>query len=322
MFLREGGIAARISHRNVARIFDLGETQGVLYIAMEYVDGDALSRLDRACARQGPDARIPPQIGLRILADACAGLHHAHELRDGTGRLLNVVHCDVSPQNILVSTHGNAKLIDFGIAETHLRADRESGPGVVKGKAHYMAPEQALGRPVDRRADVWAVGAILYYVLAGRPPFNENSDTATLLKLTSGEAPAPLPPEVHPAVAAVVEKALRHDPEDRHATAAELAEAIEAAIRDAGLAATTADVAAFAGQHLSDRAANRRRAIELALASAAQRDRADGKISAIPPAPRSVPELLKSRRMRFAALAVLLGVGVAISAWLTMNHPQ
>src|SRR5262249_17463922 len=88
MFLREGGIAARISHRNVARIFDLGETDGVLYIAMEYVDGDALSRLDRACQRAG--VRIPTPVALRILSDACAGLHHAHELRDGTGRLLNV----------------------------------------------------------------------------------------------------------------------------------------------------------------------------------------------------------------------------------------
>src|SRR5580693_705343 len=118
MFLREGGIAARISHRNVARIFDLGETQGILYIAMEYVDGDALSKLHRACRKKGE--KIPPGVILRILVDVCAGLHHAHELKDGTGRALNVVHCDVSPPNILVDDHGVAKLIDFGIAETHL----------------------------------------------------------------------------------------------------------------------------------------------------------------------------------------------------------
>jgi serine/threonine-protein kinase len=318
MFLREGGIAARISHRNVARIFDLGETEGVLYIAMEYVDGDALSRLDRACQRAG--VRIPPPVALRILSDACAGLHHAHELRDGTGRLLNVVHCDVSPPNVLITTQGVTKVIDFGIAETHLRSDQETDPGVVKGKAHYMAPEQALGRAVDRRADVWAVGAILYYVLAGRPPYDEANDTATLLKLTSGEPPAPLPGDVPPAVGAVVERALRHDPDERYATAAELREAIEEAMRAARLEATTADVAQFASPYLSDRADNRKQAIELALAAASQRERESKPPAQMPPSPRSVPQLLRSRRVLTGLALLAVGVGVAISAWLAMSN--
>jgi serine/threonine-protein kinase len=319
MFLREGAIAARISHRNVARIFDLGETQGVLYIAMEYVDGDALSRLDRAC--QKLHVSIPPRVGLRILADVCAGLQHAHELRDGTGRLLNVVHCDISPPNILISTQGVSKLIDFGIAETHLRANQENEPGVVKGKAHYMAPEQALGRPVDRRADIWAVGAILYYLLSGRTPYDEKTDTATLLKLTSGKPPAPLPETVHPAIASIVERALRYEPDDRYATAAEMQAAIEGAMREARLSASAGDVAAFASPHLSERAESRRRAIEEALLSAAERERAGRKSAPAVEAPRSVPRLLASRRMKLAAVTVLaLGVSAALSWWLVMSH--
>ena len=115
MFLDEARIASRIEHLNVAQIFDLGEEHEVLYLAMEYVDGDSLSKLNRACQRGG--IKIPPNILLRVLADTCAGLHEAHELKDATGRPLEIVHRDVSPHNILVSTKGIAKLIDFGIAK-------------------------------------------------------------------------------------------------------------------------------------------------------------------------------------------------------------
>jgi serine/threonine protein kinase len=270
--LREGGLASRITHRNVARIFDLGETDGILYIAMEYVDGDALSKLQRACRKKG--VKIPTGIVLRVLADACAGLHRAHELKDGTGRLLNVVHRDVSPPNILVSTTGVAKLIDFGIAKTQLRSGEDTDSGTLKGKTRYMAPEQARGVAVDRRVDIWAVGATLYDLLAGRPPYLGDNLLETLQLIVSGQPPPPLPHVVHHTIAALTERTLAYAPDSRFSTAAQLSEAIENAMRDAKMETTTAEVAAFATQFLSERAEQRQREIDLALHAAAERKRA------------------------------------------------
>jgi serine/threonine-protein kinase len=201
MFLDEANIAARIDHPNVAQIFDLGEERSLLYLAMEYVDGDALSKLNRACQKKG--IQIPTGIVMRVLADACAGLHEAHELKGAAGKPLGIVHRDVSPHNVLISTKGIVKVIDFGIAKTLARDAEDAEAGVLKGKIQYMAPEQALGQHIDRRADVWAVGAILYHVLAGKPPYDGASQIATLHLLGSGAPPPPLPAEVHPAIAAV-----------------------------------------------------------------------------------------------------------------------
>jgi eukaryotic-like serine/threonine-protein kinase len=124
MFLDEARIASRIEHANVAQIFDLGEENEILYLAMEYVEGDALSKLNRACQRKG--MKIPTGVLLRVLSDTCAGLHEAHEMKDPSGRALEIVHRDVSPHNILVSTKGTAKLIDFGIATARSRAGAET----------------------------------------------------------------------------------------------------------------------------------------------------------------------------------------------------
>jgi serine/threonine-protein kinase len=273
MFLDEARIASRIEHPNVTHILDLGEENEVLYLAMEYVDGDALSRLNHACIRAG--IKIPPGVLLRILADTCAGLHEAHEMMDASGHPLEVVHRDVSPHNILVSTKGVAKLIDFGIAKAKSRAGGDTNSGVLKGKTQYMAPEQAQGKPVDRRADLWAVGVVLYFLLSGKPPFEAENQLATLNLLASGQPPPPLPASVHPAIAAVVRKALWHAPESRYQTAAELREAIERAIVEAKVPTTQRDVAAFAGKYLAERAEKRRQAIDLALAAAAERRRVE-----------------------------------------------
>jgi serine/threonine protein kinase len=272
MFLDEARIASRIEHLNVAQIFDLGEEHDILYLAMEYVDGEALSKLNRACQRKG--IKIPTGVVMRVLADTCSGLHEAHELRDG-GRLLEIVHRDVSPHNILVSSKGIAKLIDFGIAKARSRVGNDTNSGVLKGKIQYMAPEQALGRSVDRRADLWAIGAILYHLLAGRPAYEGDNQLATLHLLGSGRPPVPLPDAVHPAIKAIVRKALSHSPENRYETAAEMREAIEDAMIEAMVPTTSADVSAFAGEHLAERAEKRRQSIDLALAAAAERRRVE-----------------------------------------------
>jgi serine/threonine-protein kinase len=273
MFLDEARIASRIEHFNVARILDLGEEHDVLYLAMEYVDGDALSKLRREWLKK--ETRPPAGIVLRILADACSGLHDAHELRGEDGKPLEIVHRDVSPHNILVSVKGVAKVIDFGIAKARDRMAAETRAGVLKGKIQYMAPEQALGRKVDRRADVWAVGATLYHLLAGRPAYDADNTLGALHLLTSGRPPTPLPSEVHPAIAAVARKALSMPPERRYATAAEMRDAMEAAMVDAGVPTTTADVSAFVREQLADRTAKRRQVIDIALAAAAERERVE-----------------------------------------------
>jgi eukaryotic-like serine/threonine-protein kinase len=293
MFLDEARIASRIEHTNVAQIFDLGEENEILYLVMEYVEGDALSKLNRICQKKG--LKIPTGIVLRVLADTCAGLHEAHEMKDAGGRLLEIVHRDVSPHNILVSTRGTAKLIDFGIATARSRAGAETNSGVLKGKIQYMAPEQALGHRLDRRADIWAVGAILYTLIAGKPPYEGDNPLATLHLLGSGRPPVPLPANVHPSIAGIVRKALSFAPESRYGTAAQMRDAIEGAISASRDMTTTAEVAAFAAIHLTDRVEKRRQTVEMALAAAGERERAEQRFGAgrpssmLPPMPAAGP---------------------------------
>jgi serine/threonine-protein kinase len=271
MFRDEARIASRIEHTNAAQILDVGEQHDMTYLVMEYVDGDALSSVYRTLKKQ--NLRIPPGIVLRVLADACGALHAAHELRDDAGALLNVVHRDVSPQNVLVSTKGVTKIIDFGIAKARDRVSGDTNSGQVKGKVRYMAPEQAMGRTIDRRADVWAVGAILYHMLSGKPPYDGETDVQALMTLTSGLPPLPLPPTVPAPVAAVVKRALRPAPDARFATAAEMQQALEEAMTEAKLTTSVAAVASFLGKHVADRIQKRKDAIGLGLKAAAERDR-------------------------------------------------
>jgi eukaryotic-like serine/threonine-protein kinase len=271
MFIDEARLASRIEHVNVAQTLDVGEQHGVTYLVMEYVDGDALSKVHRAVEARGES--IPLGILLRVTSDACGGLHAAHELHDTEGLPLGVVHRDVSPQNILISNKGVAKLIDFGIAKARDRLAGDTNTDQLKGKVHYMAPEQALGRSTDRRADVWSVGAVLYHMLAGKPPYEGDNDVQSIFRLASGRPPVPLPPAVHPAVVAVVRRALLHDPEKRYATAAELQQALEMAMIEAEVSTSHAAVAAFLERVVADRAKRRRDGIALGLKAAEERDK-------------------------------------------------
>jgi serine/threonine protein kinase len=269
MFLDEARIASGIEHTNVARILDLGEEHDILYIVMEWVDGDSFSRMQRLLARKG--IALPHGIVLRVMADACAGLHAVHELRARDGRPLNVVHRDVSPQNILVSTEGVTKVIDFGVAKALNGSQNETAAGTLKGKVQYMAPEQALGRTIDRRADIWSVGAVLYNFFAGRPVFEGESELAALQRLTSGEPPWPLPRKVVEPIASVIMGALHHNPDLRWATAAEMKYRLEKAMHDVGCMTSSAEVASFVAGYLPERAAARHQTIERALIAANQR---------------------------------------------------
>jgi eukaryotic-like serine/threonine-protein kinase len=217
MFLEEARIASRLSHPNVARVLDVVDDEGTTSIAFEWVEGPSLEGLCARAEDHGEAMALP--LALRVLADVCAGLHAVHELRNDAGELLHVVHRDVTPTNVLIGQDGVAKLIDLGLAKARDRAGAPTRSGIAKGTPQFMAPEQAMGQPVDRRADVFAAGALLYRVLAGRAPFRDHDALAAFVM---GRPPPELPEEVPAPVRAFVAKAMCSDPDERFATAAEM----------------------------------------------------------------------------------------------------
>jgi serine/threonine protein kinase len=243
MFLDEARLASAIVHRNVAHVLDFLEQETALYLVMEWVDGISLMALHERLAALG--GRVPIGIVLRVLADACAGLHAAHELTYTNGEPCGLVHRDVSPHNVLVATEGSAKLIDFGVAKTRFRMAPESTLGHLRGRLAFMAPEQAQTAPLDRRADIWSVGASLFYLLAGFGPYGPCERTETLRRILTGASTLAPPPDTHPAVARILAGCLPRRPEDRFPTAEHLGWAIEETIEEMRLSATAKDVAEF-----------------------------------------------------------------------------
>jgi eukaryotic-like serine/threonine-protein kinase len=223
MFLDEARIASKIRHSNVVGIVDLGEQDGALFLAMEWVEGETVAAL----LRRGP---VPLRVATRIVLDTCRAAHAAHELRDEDGRPYGLVHRDISPQNILLSPAGAVKLTDFGVLKASFgREIAETLPGRVKGKAAYMAPEQiADSSTLDRRGDVFALGVVLYRLALGEHPFRGRTDIETMTRIVRAVLPAVLAGGCDRGLEAVLRKALSKRPEDRFATAADMAEAIEA----------------------------------------------------------------------------------------------
>ena len=181
MFLDEARLAAQLTHPNIVHIYDFGKADDYYFIAMEYVDGVDIGRLIRR-AKERP---VPFEVAARIFADVCAGLHFAHNASDPMGRKLDVVHRDVTPQNVLVSWDGVVKLVDFGIAKAAFAAGR-TRPGVVKGKYAYMSPEQVEGRSLDGRSDLFAAGICLYELVTGVPLFRRDDVTASMREIRDG----------------------------------------------------------------------------------------------------------------------------------------
>jgi eukaryotic-like serine/threonine-protein kinase len=229
MFLSEAELAARIKHPNVCEILDLGEENGVLYLAMEWIEGESLVTLLGDCERAG--RRVPFAAAAGIGAAAARGLHAAHELKDESGELVGVVHRDVSPHNILVTYGGVVKIVDFGVAKAVARSDHQpTHAGHLKGKVLFMAPEQAFCDEVDRRTDVFALGIVLYQLTTGSHPFRADNELATLARITSPEpvpAPVTLVPDYPPELAAVVMKALAKERDQRFDSMRDLADALE-----------------------------------------------------------------------------------------------
>lgn len=226
MFLDEARLASMLNHQNVAQVFDVGEDAGIHFLAMEYVHGQDLRAV---LANAGAsNTRIPIELGLAVVAAAAAGLHHAHERRGPDGRMLGIVHRDVSPSNIMVGYDGSVKVLDFGIAKAAARS-AETVSGVIKGKFAYMAPEQCRGKEVDRRSDVFALGIILYEITTQQRCFRADNDFDTMHRIVTGDVvkPTKLLADFPKALEAIILKALTVDPAGRYQTAGELLEAIE-----------------------------------------------------------------------------------------------
>jgi serine/threonine protein kinase len=274
MFLDEARVVSRIEHPNVAQVLDLGEERGVLFLVMKWIDGESLTNVGRAAAGE-TDARIPVGILTRVMVDVCAGLHAAHELMDDDGRALGVVHRDVSPHNFLVGFSGTTKVIDFGIAKARNRLAQDTSIGLLKGKIHYMAPEQAMGNEVDRRTDVWSAGASMYRFLAGHVPYSASEPLAVLRRIAEGLPPTRLPTTVPEPIRFVVERALDPDARKRFVTAHDMGTALETAMRAADIYATREDVAAFMAEHLGEARAIRTREIENAVRESRARMRVE-----------------------------------------------
>jgi serine/threonine-protein kinase len=273
MFLAEAELASRIRHPHVCEILDLGEQDGLLYIVMEWIDGEPLSQLARSSRQRGG---IPANIALRLCLSAALGLHAAHELKDENGELVGLVHRDVSPQNILVTYDGVVKIVDFGVAKATAESDQgRTKDGQLKGKVPFMSPEQALGKPVDRRTDVFALAIVLYQILANKHPFRGDNDMITLRRICDRD-PAPSlsenMPGCPPAVHELVMKALEKDPDNRYQTMAEMARALDRAIAELKVAESRdEDVGTFVKSVLGDRADKRRTAIREGLKVADER---------------------------------------------------
>jgi eukaryotic-like serine/threonine-protein kinase len=264
MFLEEATLASGIHHPNVVDTLELGEQDGVLFMALEWVDGEPLSLLMQEAVKIGG---IPLPLGVNLIAQVCKGLHAAHELCDDNGSLLGVVHRDISPHNVLVTFSGIAKVVDFGIAKATQRASSLTEAGEVKGKLAYMAPEQIRGRAVDRRTDVFALGTLLYTITTGRHPWRRDNPGATTERLVSDKPvkpPSAVRPDYPAALDAVVRKALEKDPAKRYDTAAELLIALEDAMPSSLEGNAEARLAEFMQKLVGARGIERRKQIRLA----------------------------------------------------------
>ena len=237
MFVDEARLAARLHHQNIVQVHDIGEDAGDYFFAMEFLHGEDLRKVMLQVVRR--KELVPLPYAVPIIASAAAGLHHAHEQRDGTGQPLGIVHRDVSLSNIMVGYDGSVKVTDFGIAKATSRS-AQTETGARKGKLAYMSPEQCLGKAIDRRSDVFALGIVLYELVTARRLFKADSDYLVMNAIVLGEIrpPSRLRADVPPALDAIVLRALERKPADRYQTAGDLQVALENIAGELGARAT------------------------------------------------------------------------------------
>jgi serine/threonine protein kinase len=269
MFLDEARIASGVHHPNVCEIYELGDEKRTLYLAMEWVNGDSLSRVMRVSGKTEP---LDPRVISRIIADACAGVHAAHELADEDGQHLNVVHRDLSPHNILLTADGVTKVCDFGVAKALGQLHEQTSAGQLKGKISYMSPEQVTGSGLDRRSDVFSLGCVLYEATTGERPFKGDRDHQIMHAILQSEIAPPSSIVRHyPAeLERIVLRALAHQPILRYPTAERMRFALEEYLTK-GLLVTQSNVAQMVRQRIGEQLERRKERIKQASSIAEQR---------------------------------------------------
>ncbi|MFN0248563.1 MAG: protein kinase domain-containing protein [Kofleriaceae bacterium] len=265
MFLNEGRIAAQLAHANICQVHELGEADGDLFLAMEYLEGVPWSELINKLPR-AQNALVPTTLRLTagVIAQACEGLHFAHELRDLDGNATPVVHRDVSPQNLFVTTDGTCKVLDFGIAKM-LKDGPRTRTGVLKGKLPYMSPEQIQGEDVDARSDVFALGVVLWESLTGKALFDRETDFLIWKAITEAPIPPLAPFGIPASIDAVIGSALARDKKLRFRSARALGEALRNAVEPIGGVFDANEIADVVRLHCGGRLVERQREIASAV---------------------------------------------------------
>jgi len=269
MFLDEARLAARLNHPNIVQTYEVSEHEGAFFITMEYLEGQPLSRIARVCRREG--IRLEAQIHARIISDVLCGLDYAHCARDFDGTPLNIVHRDVSPQNIFVTYNGQVKVVDFGIAKAE-RSNTKTQIGFFKGKAAYMAPEQLDGGAIDRRVDVFTAGIVLWELLVGKRLMAAESTAKTLVRLLQETVPrvSASVPDIDPKLDAIVARALQRDPNARYQTAGEMHDALEQYLLDGHHLVRHEDIGRIVSEAFGDARAELQREIRTQMAHASE----------------------------------------------------
>jgi eukaryotic-like serine/threonine-protein kinase len=307
MFLREAKLAKLLDHPNVVRAYDYGEVDGELYLAMEYVEGQALSRVLSTLSESGE--KLSPSLVAYVLSQVCEGLHAAHELKDASGASLNLVHRDVSPQNVMLAYDGNIRLLDFGVAK--IETENVTKTGEVKGKTAYMSPEQAMGEPLDRRSDLFGVGAVLFECLALHRMWGDGTDMEIIRKLALEEPPA-LPGSAPEEMRSLYARLVARSAKDRPANAREVADALLALVPE-GKEAAAKEIAKLLETHFASQAEDQRRRLTTSLRE-----------SGLPPAPVSVKPASppKEEPKKSNGMIVFASIGLGLVAFLVYAWVQ
>jgi serine/threonine protein kinase len=257
MFLDEARVSAKLNHSNCVQVFDIGNNDNTYFIVMEFVDGSDLKAVIEHRRQFGQP--IPVQESVLICVRICEGLSYAHELVDSNGKPLNIIHRDMSPPNVLITRFGEVKIADFGLAKATSQLE-QSEPGIIKGKFGYLSPEAAKGMPIDQRTDIFAIGIMLWEMLAGRRLFLGETDLATVRQVQNAEIP-PLRqfnPHVTPELEAVLLKALAGDPTKRYQSARDLGRDLNSWLFRSARAVSSFDIAALVDPIRAEREAKRR----------------------------------------------------------------
>ncbi len=313
MFLDEAQLASQIRHPNCVEISDLGEQDGVLFLAMEWIDGVPLNQLMKTAKAAGG---VPLPVAVRIVMNACAGLHAAHELRDAKGQLIGLVHRDVSPQNILVTYDGVSKVVDFGVAKATAMGGGATVAGQLKGKVSYMAPEQVRGEAIDRRVDIFAMGIVLYALTTGKHPFRRESEAATMYTIASDEvvvSPRKFLPDYPATLEAVLLKALAKDAKQRYATAIDFQRALDQCLPPSERANTDEDIGTFMRKLFGNKREESRAALAEALARA---DRQGSRVD------KHVDPLTQSQTSSVSELGLSAATQQAESTFTSVGPPE